>query len=758
MNTSLSPSLQLADVKELRELLCGTVPGDQSFASEAPGYFMSTACLIIFSAAGVLYIEALRVRLQAVRDARLALHADKRFSAYVYALPVLAYMVVTSAALFRGMSHEKCELCMFGLISSLLLALYRTPTSRAAKLIVWENATERCCVWLPSASCTLSTAQQRIADAMDVKPASRIRFCWGDAAEGEDLAADLDLSQSVMPLFISQVGQSPLTDFFGFPVTVCQISVAEGTEMATSAPAAVAGGGALAAGDGSPGRGGRSTPRKSVYKQPQVPSTPTEPEIKPSMLSKLFPSSRKKTREARVAVARGAVESSGHSVDKDTPRDSESSSLDTSTPAKATRKWPFLLKSRSTPSKTGEITAADSSSKDAIQGLSPPPSPTPSSSRKLSLRRSSSTPSLSSKCASISPSHATNSNITSLGVSASGGSAIDTETRTLLHTAPKPRKEQIEAYVDAILRDPTMNLAGIPDNIEKKIYTIGISLALTACLKVIFAANGKTILGHHVELEVRPQPKFPVPPTRATGSELRKIEKLVDELLKEEMINLKWLPDRYEKPLYVNVISAVITVMQSVFAAAKVDFLGQVMAVKIGPSEEDEDEDGERGDGGDEIMTTARRFTQRMVSMRRVSEEVLDEQLDIHFATSGHVHWLLSDRRERAMLKTVYALVLCSIDEIFKELKINFIGDEVRFHLIAGPMPDPPPDEAAAAAQQSKKSSGDKTSSAAAADAAGGGAGGGGAAGRGGAGKVYGQHELILAALSGALLGSFLFR
>jgi len=723
---------------------------------------MSTACLIIFSAAGVLYIEALRVRLQAVRDARLALHADKRFSAYVYALPILAYMVVTSAALFRGMAHEKSELCMFALISGLLLALYKTPTSRAAKLIVWENATERCCVWLPSASCTLSTAQQRIADAMDVKPATRIRFAWGDVAEGEDLAADLDLTQSVMPLFISQVGQSPLTDFFGFPVTVCQIIVAEEIEMA----AAAARGGALAAGDSSPGRSGRFTPRKSVYKQPQVPSTPTEPESKPSMLSKLFPSSRKKAREARAAG--GAAESSGHSADKEPPRDSESSSLDTSTPAKAIRKWPFLLKSRSSPSKhaTGEATAADTRiSKEAIQGLSPPrspsplpsPLPTPSSSpRTLSLRRSSSTPSLSSKRDSISPSRATNSSST--GVAASGGGAIDPEARTRLHTAPKPRKEQIEAYVDAILRDPTMNLAGIPDNIEKKIYTIGISLALTACLKVIFSANGKTILGHHVELEVRPQPKFPAPPTRATGSELRKIEKLVDELLKEEMINLKWLPDRYEKPLYVNVISAVITVMQSVFAAAKVDFLGQVMAVKIGPSEEDED--GESGDGGDEMMATARRFSQRMISMRRVSEEVLDEQLDIHFATSGHVHWLLSDRRERAMLKTVYALVLCSIDEIFKELKINFIGDEVRFHLIAGPMPDPPPEEAAAAAQHGKKGSlsGDKTNSAGAATAGGGGAAGGGAAGRGGAGNVYGQHELILAALAGALLGCFLFR
>jgi hypothetical protein len=182
------------------------------------------------------------------------------------------------------------------------------------------------------------------------------------------------------------------------------------------------------------------------------------------------------------------------------------------------------------------------------------------------------------------------------------------------------------------------------------------------------------------------------------------------------------------------------------------------MAVKIGPSEELED--GESGDGGDEMMATARRFSQRMISMRRVSEEVLDEQLDIHFATSGHVHWLLSDRRERAMLKTVYALVLCSIDEIFKELKINFIGDEVRFHLIAGPMPDPPPEEAAAAAQHGKKGplSGDKTNSAGAATAGGGGAVGGGAAGRGGAGNVYGQHELILAALAGALLGCFLFR
>jgi hypothetical protein len=130
-----------------------------------------------------------------------------------------------------------------------------------------------------------------------------------------------------------------------------------------------------------------------------------------------------------------------------------------------------------------------------------------------------------------------------------------------------------------------MNLPGLPDKIEKKIYTIGISMALTACLKVIFSANGKNVLGHHVELEILQGP-VPAPPSRCKGGELAKIEMLVDELLKEEMINISWLPDKYEKPLYVNVIVAILTVMESFFAAARMDFLGQVLTVNLSPADD----------------------------------------------------------------------------------------------------------------------------------------------------------------------------
>jgi hypothetical protein len=284
--------------------------------------------------------------------------------------------------------------------------------------------------------------------------------------------------------------------------------------------------------------------------------------------------------------------------------------------------------------------------------------------------------------------------------------------------APKPRKDQIEAYVDAILRDPSMNLPGLPDKIEKKIYTIGISLALTACLKVIFSANGKNVLGHHIELEVLKGP-VPAPPSRCKGGELAKIEKLVDELLKEEMINISWLPDKYEKPLYVNVIVAILTVMESFFAAARMDFLGQVLTVNLSPADD-----------------SLQQLAEKIIMVRRVSEEVLEAQLDLHFATAPP-NWI-PDSFERPMYKTMYALVLCVIDEVFKDMKINFLGDQVLFHLVPGPMPHQEDHDHVASLGTADTSVVDVRAS--------------------GNVRLYGQHEVILAALTGALVGGFLLR
>ena len=300
--------------------------------------------------------------------------------------------------------------------------------------------------------------------------------------------------------------------------------------------------------------------------------------------------------------------------------------------------------------------------------------------------------------------------------------------REVLFAPPEPRKEQVEAYVDAILRDPSMNLKGIPDNIEKTIYTIGITMALSACYKVIFSVNGKMILGHHVELEIK-EGKVPSPPSRIIGDQLNRIEELVDELLLEELINITWLPDCYEKPLYVNVISAVFTVMESFFAAAKVDFLGQSLEVLMRP----QDASANMG---------ARRLAQKVANVRRVSEEVLEDELDEHF--KRHNSEWIPDSIERPMFKTIYALVLCITDEVFRDMRVDCLGDEVMFHLVPGPMQWPGGSEGAALAAAEAAAGAARAGQSGAAVAA--------------AAVEYGQHELILAALMGALVGAGLFR
>lgn len=292
------------------------------------------------------------------------------------------------------------------------------------------------------------------------------------------------------------------------------------------------------------------------------------------------------------------------------------------------------------------------------------------------------------------------------------------KSRLPMFAVPKPRREQVDIYVDAILNDPRMNIQGIPDKIERKIYTLAISMALQQCLKLLFTVNGKAILGHHVEIEMRPGRMPPLPPN--PEFEQGAVMRLVEELLKEKMINLSWLHDSIEGPLYANVILAILTVMHSFFAATRFDMLGHSVGCNLSPLNQQQQEN---------LLLCIRN---RLREPRVVDEAIIEEQLDKHFLNAPP-NWL-PDALERPIYKTLYALVLCVTEEVFKDLRIGFLGDTCMLHLVPGPMPASPEREVLLKKAEQW-----------------------GQRGHFGLGGGRHGHELLLAALCGAVVSRFLF-
>ena len=732
--------------------LCADLNASKTGSIEnSSNWIVAIVYFLMASLVGFTYIASLRhqVHLNAVH--RGSLELDNRLSLYVYALPVLGYVLLESLALARSLAQYKCDLCMLGLVSGMVIAMCKRPSTRGVKLVVWSSQ-QRHLVWVRSPRETLARVQEDIALALGVTPASRV--CFNIHTTNEHGA---DLSVPLSSLVPAAAAPAPPRDFFGFPLINVHVSVQslEALQGAKKALAQI--------------REGKEQAQAHVSKRQQL--------IK--SISGIFGSKKGAAAASSAAAApssptasspasAGRVGDSGDAVrasEINREHGSDHTQTHTQTPIKHAKHSKHHFSDRISLGNRlldeqleatideGETDVQRSSHGDAAakaeadSGLTPRRYAWTRMSLKSAFsgkRDASSTPSQSPH---PSPVHRPNrgglgaASFDDLGgVGGSGKSSSHTPLaadggqgtfsteeeaspplpRSVLHAVPKPRREQVDAYVDAILNDPAMNIAGIPDKFERKIYTLAISMALQQCLKVLFSCNGKAVLGHHVELEVRAG-RMPVLPPNPRLSH-QAVTRLVGELLSEKMINLTWLHDSIEGPLYVNVILAILTVMHSFFAATKFDMLGHSVSMQLTPLPSDETMAG--------IKSRLR--------ARRVDEDIIEEQLDLHFLNAPK-HWL-PDSLERPIIKTLYALVLCATEEVFKDMRIGFLGDTCILHLVPGPMPSPP----AEANLDDNHKTDSRSTAAADRDQH--------------QHQQHASHELLLAAVCGAIISHFLFR
>jgi hypothetical protein len=149
------------------------------------------------------------------------------------------------------------------------------------------------------------------------------------------------------------------------------------------------------------------------------------------------------------------------------------------------------------------------------------------------------------------------------------------------------RKQQREAsldrYVSEILKNPDLNVKEIPDAIEKHIYRYTIKMTIDAILYWICSLDGKTILRHRLVLGVQSTHGL-VLNAPAVPLDKEPLNDFVATLLKEKMINVRWLPDSMEHKLYFNCLLLIFTVVQSFLGATTVDLVGHSIQIGLHPN------------------------------------------------------------------------------------------------------------------------------------------------------------------------------
>lgn len=703
---------------------------------------------------GFTYIASLRHQVQLNASRHGSIVHDKRLSMYVYALPVLAYVLLESLALARRLAQYKCDLCMLGLVSGMVIAICKPPSTRGVKLVVWSSQQQHL-VWIKSPRETLAQVQEEVARVLGVQPASRVCFNTQTANEYAS-----DLSQPLSSLAPAVAAPAPPRDFFGLVVVNLHVSVqsldalhdanraqVRGRDSKGQAQAQVSKrqqliksfSGIFGSKRGAPATSGTTTTTPSAT-SPAATNTPQHGETQGSEPHAQTPLTHLTHFADRISLGNrllderleGAIDESETDVQRSSRADAAAAAAASKTESDSSltpRRYAWSRLSIKGAFSGKKDRAAQGGASGSTPSSTPRGSPTHQQQQRFgrsSLGAASFDESGSGKWST--QSHVSDANSTTTGEAPASTAAAAEETslaplppppRTVLFAVPKPRREQVDAYVDAIINDPAMNIAGIPDKFERKIYTLAISMALQQCLKLLFSCNGKAVLGHHVELELRPGRMPTLPPNPKL--EYHAVTRLVDELLREKMINLTWLHDSIEGPLYVNVILSILTVMHSFFAATKFDLLGHSVSMQLTPLP---------------LQDTMAGIKTRLKA-RCVDEVIIEEQLDLHFLKAPK-NWL-PDSLERPIFKTLYALVLCATEEVFKDMRIGFLGDTCILHLVAGPMPPPPPGVEVDASHKAQTASG-------------------AAAHPEQLQEQHGTHELMLAALCGAIVSNFLFR
>ena len=266
------------------------------------------------------------------------------------------------------------------------------------------------------------------------------------------------------------------------------------------------------------------------------------------------------------------------------------------------------------------------------------------------------------------------------GSDVAGGAASSSDAAPLVARVPPPNLQidhkQVDELVTALLKDPQFD-SSIPDVLEKLAYTMAVDEALKCICDSVLGLHGTDVLGCHVRVLEKDSKVFAVPKITV---DRRPIAELVDELLRDQDINLSFLPDSLEAKLYVNAVVLALSVMQIFLLQNQFNIYGHTLGGNLTPipatilaspsavaTRWKKKENGRAG-AGDKI---------------KLSPAEMDEEVDRLLGTHGR-HSLTDEFTVRPVAKAMVRLVHRLAQEFLKGLSVNVFGNVVRFKLVRG--------------------------------------------------------------------------
>lgn len=253
---------------------------------------------------------------------------------------------------------------------------------------------------------------------------------------------------------------------------------------------------------------------------------------------------------------------------------------------------------------------------------------------------------------------------------------------------PRPRllfeveKSDVEELVNECLKDPEINIGGIPDWIERQIYRVTIRLTLNALYRSLGGIHGKEILGYEFELSRLSRRKANLKAdlnklSKKTDAQEEILETVAKRLLQNKNINNSLIPDVVEQQLYTSCLKIVFRVLDLVADTFTICLCGHDLKLALEPS-------------------TTQDALEQSALKRSASKAISD--IDVEYLTEvareismeadrGRWFWQRwlspSDNKFIAQLHaSIYCLVLGIIDDLLQNTEIHLLSDRIKFDLV----------------------------------------------------------------------------
>ncbi|CAB9515679.1 kelch-like [Seminavis robusta] len=145
----------------------------------------------------------------------------------------------------------------------------------------------------------------------------------------------------------------------------------------------------------------------------------------------------------------------------------------------------------------------------------------------------------------------------------------------------------VDALVDLVMKDKTINLRAIPDRFERQLYKSTILTAVNCFYENLAYYHGSQVMGHELRWIRLPnrraslQRQYEIAVHENQDIDERLLEETAARLLDNQSINQRFLPDALERKLYVNCLKITFRVLALLAGSIRVRLCGHELSMDL---------------------------------------------------------------------------------------------------------------------------------------------------------------------------------